>query len=48
LPEHLRSLYEESCADLNEVDCEKLMDLLTEYEEVFSANDLDMGRTGLI
>jgi hypothetical protein len=48
LPEHLEQLYSKGCQNLDEVNQRKLKELLIEYEEVFSAHDLDMGKTGLI
>ena len=48
LPEHLNQLYQEGCVNLTAENQEKLCELLTEYQDVFSAHDLDMGRTGLI
>jgi hypothetical protein len=48
IPDHLKELYESGSQDLGEEDRVRLADLLCEYEEVFSAHSLDMGRTGLI
>lgn len=47
LPEHLKSMYLESGEEFSEAERQQLKELC-EHEEVFSAHDLDMGRTGMI
>jgi hypothetical protein len=48
LPEHLQQLFKDGCANLTDENQQRLRELLIEYQEVFSAHDLDMGKTGLI
>jgi dUTPase len=48
VPGHLKNLYDTGCEELEDNDKEKLAKLLIEYEEVFSAHSLDMGKTGRI
>jgi hypothetical protein len=48
MPAHMRELYEESCGDMSEENSLHLKSLLMEYASVFSADDLDMGKTDLI
>jgi hypothetical protein len=48
VPGHLKKLYDEASVELGESDRSVLAELLCEYEEVFSAHGLDMGKTGLI
>jgi hypothetical protein len=47
LPIHMKDLYEESCRDLSQENCQQLKALLTEYARVFSASDMDMGKNEL-
>ena len=48
LPAHLARLLDESSRDLTPEQCERVGNLLSNYADVFSANDQDLGRTSLI
>ena len=48
LPEHLWDLLERCSALLSEGEIDEVVKLLTEYQDVFSAGEYDIGRTGLI
>ena len=48
LPEHLWDILERCSALLAEGEIEEVVKLLTEYQDVFSAGEYDIGRTGLI
>ena len=47
VPDHLQDLYSESTCDKSESENAKIASLLTEYQDVFSKNDLDLGKTDL-
>ena len=48
VPEHLKQLYEKTIQDLSLVQCNQVGKLLIEHELIFSENDDDLGRAGLI
>ena len=43
IPEHLRDLYQSSCAELDDTQQNALKDLLIDFADVFSANEFDLG-----
>jgi hypothetical protein len=43
VPEHIKNLWEKSCANLDEEQREAVRKLLIEYEDVFAKNDSDIG-----
>ncbi|CAB4003291.1 Hypothetical predicted protein [Paramuricea clavata] len=47
VPAHLVDLYERSKSNLSEEQSKQLKNLLVEYQDVFSRNKNDLGRTGL-
>ena len=47
IPMHLQDLFERSKSNLDDVQQNQLKDLLVEFQDVFSKNDSDLGRTGL-
>ena len=47
VPLHLVDLYERSKSGLNDEPCQQLKKLLVEYQDVFSRDKNDLGRTGL-
>ena len=47
VPVHLVDLYERSKSSLNEEQCQQLKKLLVEYQDAFSRDKNDLGRTGL-
>ncbi len=47
VPLHLIDLYERSKSSLNDEQCQQLKKLLVEYQDVFSRDKNDLGRTGL-
>lgn len=48
LPLHLQSLYERSCDKLSETEKCQLLQLLTEYQDIFVGPDGKFGRTNLV
>ena len=48
VPEHLQTLYEASVQELPQEYHAGVADLLTEYQDVFSTGDDDLGRTGIV
>ncbi|CAJ1078396.1 unnamed protein product [Xyrichtys novacula] len=48
VPNHLQTLYAESCANLPEEDHWRLAKLLTSYSDVFSTGPTNLGRTSLV
>jgi hypothetical protein len=47
VPAHLVDLYERSKSNLSKEQSKQLKNLLVEYQDVFSRNKNDLGRTGL-
>ena len=48
LPPHLKDLYTRSTAKLQENECTALRNLITEYQDIFSKSDKDIGHTNII
>ena len=48
LPQHLQELYERCGVSLDEEQRSKVKAFLIEFQDVFSRNDADLGRTGLV
>lgn len=48
IPEHLLDMIERCCGELEESEVEKVVSLLTEYQDVFSTGEFDIGHTDLI
>ena len=48
IPTHLQQLIERSCARLNEQQGKQVNELILEYQDVFSRNDMDIGKTDLV
>ena len=48
IPTHLQQLIERSCAHLNEQQGKQVKELILEYQDVFSRDDMDIGKTDLV
>ena len=48
IPTHLQQLIERSCAHLNEQQGKQVRELILEYQDVFSRDDMDIGKTDLV
>lgn len=48
LPDHLKTMYTKSCENLKELEKQKLLELLCNYEDVFAKSADDLGRTNRV